>query len=144
MFQMDNGVMSGNSGICYSYSYEGRPIIPILIKGDLTDEWKESEFLLDTGADTTILHSYEAYRLGLDIDKHDYEENITTPIGSGKAYYKRGIRVRIGHFPDLPITIAFSEDVREGLRLLGRRDILNFIGIAFNGKKVGIFTKGEI
>ena len=147
MFQLkcsSPALLSGKNGICYPY--KRRPMIPILIRGDLNDQWntKAVDFLLDTGADVTVLHSNEALRLGLDIDRYDSESYIGTPIGEGKIYYKKGILIRIGNFPDIAVNIGFSPDVRPGLRLLGRETLLDFFGIAFHAKKIGIFTQREI
>ena len=122
-------------------------MIPILIRGDLNGYWNRNpeQFLLDTGADSTILHSDEATRVGLDTNKCDDVGSIQGIDGVRRPiYYKKGILIRIGNFPPIPLTVGFSPYVRKGLRLLGRRTILNLLGIAFNGNEVGIFTKRSI
>jgi len=144
MFRIQpEGVVTGRDGICYSY--QGRPMIPILIKGDRDGNWRQRDFLLDTGADGTILHSNEALMLGIDIDRHDEQGTIRGIDGLERPiYYKKGILVKIGDFPPVPLTVGFSPHVRQGLRLLGRRTILSLFGIAFNGGEICIFTKREI
>ncbi|MFH0773868.1 MAG: hypothetical protein V2A53_00010 [bacterium] len=147
MFQIqgrDVAAVTGKNGICYPY--EEKPMIPILIRGDLTGKWKQEDFLLDTGADGTLLHSDEAVRLGLDINEYDKSEkwSICGIDGVPKPLYKKKILIKIGHFLPIFLTVGFSKGVRPGLRLLGRQGILDRFGIAFNGKDFGIFTKQEI
>lgn len=143
MFQLQcKGILAGRNGICYSY--EGRPMVPVLIKCDLTGEWRETYFLVDTGADETLLHFHEALKLGLNIGRYDPLDFVEGIGGGVRVYYKKGILVKIGHFPPFLLTIGFSPDVMEGLRVLGRRTILNLFGIAFNDKEIGIFTNRKI
>ncbi|MDI6752542.1 MAG: aspartyl protease family protein [bacterium] len=145
MFQLqcEKGIVTGTDGICYDY--KGRPMISILVKGDQNGNWNQGDFLLDTGADGTFLHSDEAVRLGLNIDSYDKEGTVKGIDGIERpAYYKEGMLIKIGHFPHVPLTIGFSSYVRPGLRILGRRTILRLFGIAFNDNEIGIFAKREI
>lgn len=144
MFQLQcpQGSVIGEDGICYSY--EKKPIIPVQIKGDLTDLWHTGYFLLDTGADGVLLHIDEAVKLGLDVSKYNLNRigTLTGIDGAERSVnYKERVLIKIGNFPAIPITIGFSKDVRPGLRLLGRKTILDVFGIVFNEKEVGIFTK---
>lgn len=148
--QCKKGIVRGSDGECYFYDYKGRPRISILIMGDKTGKWIRGDgFLLDSGADTTILHSEEAEKLGLDIRRWNRESffkgvaRLPKPL-SYPLYYKDGILIKIGHFLPVPLTIGFSPYVEEGTRILGRRTIFDLFGIAFNGKEIGIFTKRRI
>ena len=143
MFKIRNGcIVKGEDGICYPY--QGKPVVPVLIRGDMDDGWRQGEFLMDTGADGTFLHSNEAVRLGLDINMYEEPGWIYGVDGCPRmVYYKRGIPIKLGNFPPILITIGFSPYFGQGLRLLGR-NVLNSFGIAFDGKEMGIFTKQEI
>lgn len=143
MFKIQNGcIVKGEDGICYSY--QGKPVVPVLIRGDQDDGWRQGEFLLDTGADGTFLHSNEAVQLGLDINRYDGSGWIYGVDGCPRpVYYKSGTLIKLGNFPPISTIIGFSPYFGQGLRLLGR-NILDSFGIAFNGKEVGIFTKQEI
>lgn len=143
MFKIQNGcTVKGEDGICYPY--QGRPFVPVLIRGDIDDVWHQEEFLLDTGADCTFLHPNKAVRLGLDITMCDVQGWMHGIEGYPcQVYYKRGIPIKLGNFPPILITIGFSPHIVQEFPLLGR-NILNSFGIAFNGKEMGIFAKQEI
>lgn len=144
MFQLqcNGGIVTGRDGVCYPYGPHGRPMIPVLVKGDLSGIWTKTDMLLDTGADITVLHSDVASTVGLDIEKYD-EVGVVIGIDGCERplFYKKGVLIKIANFPAIPITIGFSTYLRQGLRLLGRKTILSLFGIAFNSKEIGIFIK---
>ncbi|MCP4349854.1 MAG: hypothetical protein GY795_30605 [Desulfobacterales bacterium] len=143
MFQLqcEKGIVEGKNGVCFFY--KDKPKISISIKGDKYNTWVQGDdFLLDSGADSTILHSDEADELGLDIRKYD-DRGFSKGVGgiSIPIYYKYGIMIKIGDFLPISLPIAFSPKIAPGLRILGRQTIFKEFGIAFNGGKIGIFSK---
>ncbi|MCP4137916.1 MAG: hypothetical protein GY754_43540 [bacterium] len=145
-----NGIVQGENGICYSYSYPGKPQIPVKIKSDREGVWNEAEFILDTGADGSYLHPSEAEMLGLNI-------NNFTDVGIAKGaartdiriHYRSNVQVQIGDFPPFFLKIGLLPKIEgrkktKGLRILGRNTILALFGIAIDTYHIGIFPKLDI
>ncbi len=146
MFKIDRrGSVTGNNGVINQYSVKS--YVKISILGDKDDQWNNDiDFIVDTGASITLMHTSEAERLGIDITKYD-DESLLSGIKAGstmKLFIKRSVMIKIGHFPPLPISIGFSSSINPNLRLLGRKTFLSRFGIAMDNTQIGIFPKIDI
>lgn len=93
-----------------------RPYVPIQLK---TKEagWKHFDFIVDTGADITMLPYYMAEILGVDLEKAQQDE--FTGIGGHKVNsWKTTIQIKIVNW-EFKIRAAFTSDNLTPL-LLGR------------------------
>lgn len=143
MFQLqcEQGIVEGRNGVCFSY--RNKPTISIMIRSDITNCWIQGDdFLLDSGAAHTVLHSDEAVKLKLDINQVDSGGFFIGACGiKWPIFYKKGMLVKVGNFPAVPLTIGFSPHLAAGIRILGRRTIFELFGIVFSGKEIGVFAK---
>jgi hypothetical protein len=134
------------SSISFDWEYElipglgkiFRPYVPI--KLNTTEGWKPFDFLVDSGADTTMLPFGMLEILG--IDKKNTRKDRAIGIGGHTiSTWKTTIPIRIGDW-DYQVRVAFASDNLTPL-LLGRIDTLDneFSWIFDHKKKKIIFKK---
>ena len=105
---------------------------PVIIVDVLTKEgFLPFEFILDTGADCTVLPKYMAELTGVDLSscKQDCTYGLKNePLN----VYIDNITIKISRY-EFPIRCLFSEDDSTSL-LLGRMDIFSRFNIIFDNK----------
>lgn len=129
--------LQGRDGLCYCY--DEKPELPVFIKGDLVRSWKETSFLLDSGADLTLVHFDEAEDLGIDVSHSLIDTSGQGVMGKLISLYIKQVEIKIGNLPSFFIDIAFSKDIKPNTRLLGRKTFMDIFGIAMTNKTIGIF-----
>ena len=90
-------------------------------------------FLLDTGADLTMLPKHIAEWLGIDLDKLPKDRSYGIEGGKGVTVWIGKIRVKIC-VHELEIRCLFSEN-EACPYILGRADIFSHFNILFNNAK---------
>src|SRR3989344_1246487 len=116
-----------------------RPYVPVQLKTKEAS-WKSFDFIVDTGADVTMLPYYMLTLL--DIDKNKLEEYEFVGIGGNSVTsWKTTITIKIGTW-QLNVRAAFASDNLTPL-LLGRADTLdsNFSWLFDVQQKKIIFRK---
>lgn len=107
-----------------------RPIAKVDFWSEKESSWIEYDLLVDTGADYTLLPSYIAFELGVNLER-DCQQLLTKGVGGTEKVYflKKGLKVRIGNKEKI-IPVGFLK--REGIPpLLGRESCLNDFDVRF-------------
>lgn len=114
-----------------------RPVIPVGI--NTTAGWVDLDFLVDTGADITMLPYDIAALVGIDLSK--LKPTVMTGIGGFRVKtWKTKIPIRLKDW-EFEITASISEENSTPL-LLGRKDLLDKkISWIFDHKKEKIIFK---
>ena len=100
------------------------PIIPITILDEKV--W----VYVDSGAMFSIFHNRTARRIGINIQDGRLQM-IVVGDGSYIPTYLQDIKLRIGEF-EITAPIGFSERLRVGFNILGRKGIFDQFQVCFN------------
>lgn len=109
------------------------PIIPVSVR--TPEGWKMFDFLVDSGADFSVLPRSFSKEIGVDLS----ECRVSTTMGvegSGTKIYHSKIDIRIGAFMK-PIHCGFASHDRIP-PLLGRLDIFSNFNITFHAERNSI------
>lgn len=111
-----------------------RPVAQVNFFNEVQRSWKNVTLMIDTGADITLLPSYIA--VWLDIDLGKLEKISTQGIGgSHHVFVKRDMRVKLGQW-ERQVPVGFIRD-RYVPPLLGRHLFLEtFVTTLEKNKKV--------
>ncbi len=85
---------------------------------------REIEFLVDTGATTTVLTAADARRVGIDLSSLSYSVPVSTANGVARAARASADEIRIGDISRARIPLLVAESGQLGQSLLG----MNFLG----------------
>lgn len=111
-------------------NWQGRflPMVPVYIpKVDFS-----VEALVDSGANISIFHPDLAFRLKLKINKG--EPIDLTGVGGQIKAYIHPLELEIGSL-SFVAKVAFSEEFKVSLNILGRQDVFEQFRITFDEKK---------
>ncbi|MBV6340534.1 retroviral-like aspartic protease family protein [Candidatus Magnetobacterium casense] len=143
MYDLDcnNETLMAIFGICLPYDSDSdRPIIDISIKNDDDDDsWTTEPFLLDTGADVSIINSQKARRIGLNPNIYTGTTTIGGITGGGK-FRLREVRARINGV-ELTFTLAFGPKMIHGINILSYRAVLSAFLLAFEYDRIALFPR---
>jgi predicted aspartyl protease len=112
------------------------PIIPIGIS--TRDGYKLYDFLVDSGADFTLLPRSLADEIGIDLKKCPTSKTLGVE-GKGIKIHHSQVRIRIGHLENR-IRCAFAPHDHIP-PLLGRLDIFSSYNITFSAEKMSIIFR---
>jgi hypothetical protein len=167
MFKLCNNIVTGENGECFVWKEDKdgkkRPLIPVSIKNEKTGDWSSFvNFVFDTGADVTTMHTDVAKELGIDTKKCDKKTTLGGISAKGisakgisakgipakgipakgiPAFYKNNVLIQIGDLEPFSMRILYSDGIKQGLKLLGRESILKIFGVAVDDEHVGFFPK---
>lgn len=82
------------------------------------------DFLIDTGATTTVLTAADASRVGIDVSSLSYSVPVSTANGVARAARASADEIRIGKISRSRVPLLVAEPGRLGQSLLG----MNFLG----------------
>lgn len=82
------------------------------------------DFLIDTGATTTVLTAADARRIGIDVSSLSYNVPVSTANGVARAARASAGEIRIGDISRIRLPVLVSEPGQLGQSLLG----MNFLG----------------
>ncbi len=85
---------------------------------------KQVEFLIDTGATTTVLTASDARHVGIDVDALSFSIPVSTANGTARAARASVGEIRIGDISRVRLPLLVAEPGRLGQSLLG----MNFLG----------------
>lgn len=107
-----------------------RPVAKVSFKSPKENIWIETQMLVDTGADFTILPRFLARNLRISLE-NDCRHEQTTGIGGDQLIYlyKKKIHIKIGHL-ERNVPIAFFDN-NEAPPLLGRTGFLETFNTEF-------------
>ena len=122
----------------FSFEYGGensfgkihRPVAKVSFKSPKENIWIETQMIVDTGADFTILPRFLAKNLRISLE-HDCIKELTSGIGGDQSIYlyKYKIQIKIGAL-ERHVPIAFFDN-NEVPPLLGRTGFLETFDTEF-------------
>lgn len=101
---------------------EKRPNGHFEVRGEV--DGKQIDFLIDTGATTTVLTAADARFVGIDIGSLSYTVPVSTANGVTRAARASAGEIRIGDISRVRLPLLVSEPGQLGQSLLG----MNFLG----------------
>ena len=134
MFNINKNSVKGTNGIRISYCQKPKVLVKIFSKGN----WREKSFYVDTGADGILMHTKDAQRCGLDINRLDAEIRAYG-IGKELTIYELSDSCLM-KIDNLTFTckIRVSQNIEEGVALLGRC-ILKIFGMSISNNCIGLY-----
>lgn len=119
--------------------FVSEPIIPVAIR--TSQGFKLYDFLVDSGADLSVLPKSLAKDIGIDLTK--CKKSITLGVeGRGVRIYHTQIGIRLGHWEDT-IRCAFANHDQIP-PLLGRLDFFSRYNITFHAKRCSILFQRAV
>lgn len=107
------------------------PVIPVEFQGD--GEWHKVWVYVDSGASFTVLHTFEARRLKVNLTK--CKKFYVVAAGDKRIpVYLKQLKVRIGRSV-FKAEVGFCQELGGAFNLLGRKDIFNRFKVCFDDKK---------
>jgi hypothetical protein len=95
--------------------------------------WHNLWVYVDSGASFSVLHTYEARRLGVDLTK--CEKFMMVVAGDRKIpVFMKKIRLKIGR-TSFPTEVGFCEALGGAFNLLGRKDVFDHFRVCFSDKE---------
>ena len=104
------------------------PVIPVEFWGK--GRWHNLWVYVDSGASFTILHTYEARRLGVNLSK--CKKFFIGTAGNHKIpVFLKTIRMRMGRTV-FPVEVGFCRVLGGAFNLLGRKDVFSRFKVCFS------------
>lgn len=95
--------------------------------------WQSVWVYVDSGASFSILHTYEAKRLGVDLRK--CQKFFIVVAGDHKIpVYTKTLRLRLGRV-EVPVEVGFCAVLGSVFNLLGRKDVFNQFRVCFDDRR---------
>jgi aspartyl protease family protein len=94
------------------------------------------DFLIDTGATTTVLTARDAERAGFDLASLSFTVPVSTANGMAEAAPVRGVDIAIGGIERKGLTILVASDGMLGQSLLGMNFIATLSGFDMRGDRL--------
>jgi len=140
-------LVGGGTKTKFPYVFEdvdglGKVFLPLVTAGvwfPETDSWLDFQFIVDTGSTATILPSYIAKQMGINLNSLE-EISMSGVEGTGVKSWLTKIKIRLGE-KELSVN-CFFVDNPEVPFLLGRADLMSKIySVVFDSKKQQIIFK---
>ncbi len=104
--------------------------------------WHNLWVYVDSGASLTILHTYEAQRLGVDLRKCQ-RFNIVVAGDRKIPVFTKTLRLRLDRTV-FPVEVGFCGALGGAFNLLGRKGVFDRFRVTFDDQKETLsFTKGK-
>lgn len=115
----------------YSHFRDAKaPVIPVELWG--RGRWHKMWVYVDSGASFTILHTFEARRLGVDLKK--CEKFFIVAAGDNRIpVHLAQIRLRIGSVT-VRTEVGFCRELGGAFNILGRKDVFERFRVTFSDK----------
>lgn len=106
------------------------PVVPVEFWGGR--RWHKLWVYVDSGASFTVLHMFEARRLGVDLSRC---EKFYLVVAGGRKIpmYKKRLRLRVGRAV-ASVDVGFCDVLGGAFNLLGRKDVFKRFRICFDEK----------
>lgn len=124
----------------YSVFREGKaPVIPVEFWG--RGRWHSLWVYVDSGASFTILHTYEASRLGVDLRKCP-KFYIVVAGDRRIPVFTRTLKLRLDRTV-VPVEVGFCSALGGAFNLLGRKGVFDRFKVCFDDRNETVsFNKG--
>jgi hypothetical protein len=127
--------MSASIHFDYAVLPNGRaPVIPVEFWG--SGRWHKLWVYVDSGASFTVLHTFEARRLGINL-KNCRKIYLVVAGGRKIPVFMKKVPFRVGR-TRTTVEIGFCSVLGGAFNLLGRKDVFRKFKICFNEKKEAV------
>jgi hypothetical protein len=107
------------------------PVIPIEIQG--RGRWHKLWVYVDSGASFTVLHTFEARRLGVNLKKCRKIALVSAGNRDVPVYMKKLV-MRVGR-RSFRAEVGFCRGLGDAFNLLGRKDVFDRFQVCFDDKR---------
>ncbi|MEX0344383.1 MAG: TIGR02281 family clan AA aspartic protease [Rhizobiaceae bacterium] len=104
------------------------------VRGEV--DGRQIDFLIDTGATTTVLTAADASRVGIDVSSLSYSVPVSTANGVARAARASADEIRIGEISRSRIPLLIAEPGRLGQSLLGMNFLETLSGFDVRGDRL--------
>lgn len=114
------------------------PVIPVEFRG--AGRWQKLWVYVDSGASFTVLHTFEARRLGVNLSK--CKKFMIVVAGDRKIpVFQKTMRMRIGR-KTFPAEVGFCRALGGTFNILGRKDVFEKFKVTFDDKRNVVTFRG--
>jgi len=107
------------------------PVIPVEFWGG--GRWHKLWVYVDSGASFTVLHTFEARRLGVNLSK--CKKFMIVVAGDRKIpVFTKKMRIRIGRVK-FPTEVGFCRALGGAFNILGRKDVFEKFRVTFDDRR---------